>query len=128
MKIERSISEQRRIDRFGRGESARLGYAVSGVAADETAEAIAEVFAAAPESVEGLPKDSAEILRSPGGGLLEIGVNYRDENYGKRRRIRRATVNGGWRSFRGSVNAALRWGAFIPAVSSAAHRRRIPGC
>lgn len=100
MKIERSISEQRRIDRFGRGESARLGYAVSGVAPERTAEAIAEVFAAAPDSVDGLPKHSAEILRSPGGGLLEIGVNYRDDDLSVRRRRSRSRLSAGDREWR----------------------------
>ena len=86
MKIERSVGEKRQLDRFGNCESARIGYVVSQVDKDAVDEAVATVFALAPDNLEGIPKNSAEILRSPGGGIIEIGVNYKSDrrNYSGR--------------------------------------------
>ena len=60
MKIERSIGEQRKLDRLGRCERARIGYVVSGVGKDQTGQAVAAVFAAAPGDVDGIPKNSVD--------------------------------------------------------------------
>lgn len=75
--ITRSIVEQRKMDRNGEFEKIRIGYAVSNVNMENVDRAVQEVFRRAPDLWEDLPKHSAEILRSPGGGMLEVGVNYR---------------------------------------------------
>ncbi|MBE6355793.1 MAG: hypothetical protein E7058_01615 [Lentisphaerae bacterium] len=76
MKIERSAAEKRKLDRFGRCENARISYVASGVRGDEVDQALAAVFAAAPDLWEGVPKNSVELVRSPGGGILEAVVDY----------------------------------------------------
>ncbi|MBO5668587.1 MAG: hypothetical protein J6S43_05630 [Lentisphaeria bacterium] len=76
MKIERSVTQQRTLDRFGRCERARICYVASGVDMEQVDKAVVEVFAAAPDKWEGVPKVSAGILRSA-GGILEVGVDYR---------------------------------------------------
>ena len=79
MRIERSVGEQRKLDRFGNCESARINYVASSVENDQVDAAVTAVFEAAPEYWEGIPKTSAEILRSPGGGMWEIGVSYKKQ-------------------------------------------------
>ena len=81
MKIERSVGEQLKLDCYGQCEKARICYVASGVAMDEIDEAVNQVYAIAPAQWENIPKQSVEILHSPGGGMVEIAVNYREENY-----------------------------------------------
>lgn len=76
MKIERSTAEKRKLDRFGRCESARISYVASGVRSTEVDQVLASVFDAAPAVWESVPKYSAELIRSPGGGVLEVAVDY----------------------------------------------------
>jgi hypothetical protein len=83
VKITRSVGEKRRLDCEGNCELARINYVVSDVKMAETDRALLEVFAMAPASWQNIPKDSVEILSSPGGGMLEIGVTYRGESSGK---------------------------------------------
>ncbi len=109
MKIQRSIGDQRRLDNSGRCEKARINYLVSGVGSDETDLALRKVFEQAPGFWQDIPKDSVELLRSPGGGMLEIGVYYRSDDYsassGSRRRAKRA----GDRRWQAEVNAGANW-------------------
>lgn len=79
MKITRSVGEKRRLDYQGNCEQARINYVVSDVGMTETDQALTEVYALAPDTWQGIPKDSVEILHAPGGGMLEIGVTYRSE-------------------------------------------------
>lgn len=98
IKITRSIGEQRKMDRFGEFERIRVGYAVSNVDMDNVDSAVQEVFRQAPEYWEGIPKYSAEIIRSPGGGILEVGINYRSDfgNSSGKNRYRRADGDREW--------------------------------
>lgn len=105
MKIERSVAEQRKLDRFGRCEKARIAYAASGVDPAGVDNAVSEVFSSAPDFWENLPKYSAEILRSPGGGILEIGVNYLSPDYYSSSRRRRSSKHAGDRVWRIEVNS-----------------------
>lgn len=81
MKIERSVGEQLKLDCYGICEKARICYVASDVAMDEIDDAVNQVYAMAPVQWENIPKQSVEILHSPGGGMVEIAVNYREENY-----------------------------------------------
>lgn len=76
MKIERSTAEKRKLDRFGRCESARIIYVASGVRGSEVDQVLAAIFDAAPAIWEDVPKYSVELTRSPGGGILEAAVDY----------------------------------------------------
>ncbi len=109
MKIQRSVGEQRQLDHYGRCEKARITYVASNVAADQIDQALSEVFIQAPDYWQDIPKSSVELLRSPGGGVLEIGVYYRYANTSshatRRRRIKRA----GDRIWRAEVNGASVW-------------------
>lgn len=104
MKIERSVAEQRKLDRFGRCEKARIAYAVSGVEPDKVDTALSGVFASAPEYWGDLPKNSAEIIRSPGGGILEVAVDYLSPEYSVSSR-RRSSKKAGERVWRIEVNS-----------------------
>ncbi|MBQ4328117.1 MAG: hypothetical protein IJC27_00165 [Lentisphaeria bacterium] len=104
MNIERSVGEKLKLDCYGKCESARICYVASGIGADEIDSAVVTVFESAPESWEDIPKHSAEILHSPGGGMLEIAVNYREENSSSSSRKSSSKSNGD-REWRVDVHA-----------------------
>ncbi len=108
MKIARSVGEQRKLDRLGRCESARLNYVASGVRPGEIDQALQEVFAAAPETWANIPKDHIEILRTPGNGIVEIGVHYRspDLDSGNDRKKRKRSGDREWKA---EVTAKSSW-------------------
>ena len=114
MKIQRSTGEQRKLDRFGRCEKARINYVASGVKSGEADQALQEVFAQAPDHWQNIPKNSVELLRSPGGGVLEIGVYYRQTDTAfsyRKRRNKRA----GDRRWQAEVNAGTGWKKYAVA-------------
>ena len=99
MKIARSTGEQRKLNRYGRCETARINYVASEVYPGMVDQALTEVFAIAPEKWNNIPKDSAEILRTPGGGIVEIAVNYRsaDLDSGNDRQKRKQPGDREWK-------------------------------
>ena len=108
MKIARTIGENRKLNRDGKCVSARLNFAASGVLPGEIDQALAEVYATAPEYWEGLPKESVEILRSPGSGILEIAVTYRSTDMDSREERRRRKRSGD-REWRAEVEGKSQW-------------------
>ena len=98
MKISRTVGEQRKLNRYGKCETARLNYVARGVHPDETDQAVAEVFSNAPDMWQNIPKDSVEILRTPGNGIIEFGVHYRSKNLdsGNDRRKRKSSGDREW--------------------------------
>lgn len=98
MKIERSVGEKLKLDNYGECENARICYVASGVGMDEIDSAVAEVFARAPDHWETLPKSGAEILHSPGGGMVEIAVYYRNnESSSKKKNYRKSDGDREWK-------------------------------
>ncbi|MBO7327388.1 MAG: hypothetical protein J6W00_01280 [Lentisphaeria bacterium] len=99
MRIERSVGEKLKLDNYGEGESARICYVASGVGVNEIDSAVAGVFAQAPDYWENLPKAGAEILHSPGGGMVEIAIHYRNEStsYSKKKNNRKSDGDREWR-------------------------------
>ena len=104
MNIERSVGEKIKLDCYGKCENARICYVASGVGVDEIDSAVAAVFDTAPDLWEDIPKQSAEIIHSPGGGMLEIAVNYREETAAKSSGKSNTKSNGD-REWRIDVNA-----------------------
>ena len=104
MNIERSVGEKLKLDCFGKCESARICYVASGVTVDQIDSAVASVFENAPDLWEDIPKHSAEIIRSTGGGMVEIAVNYREENSARSSRKSNTKSNGD-REWRVDVHA-----------------------
>ena len=99
MKIERSVGEQLKLNSAGECEKARICYVASGVTAEEIDSAVSQVFELAPEQWENIPKESVEILRSPGGGMVEIAVNYRmEESAGRKKYTGKANGDREWRA------------------------------
>lgn len=109
MKIQRSVSEQRKLDRDGKCERARVSYIVSEVDLNALDRVLKEVYDTAPESWESVPKDSVEIIRSPGGGIVEIAVNYRKRSTTSCGRSSRRWKHSGDRVWRVEVNANRDW-------------------
>lgn len=119
VKIERTVGEQRKLDRYGRAEKARIVYVASGVGKDQIDQAVTETFAEAPPVWMGIPKRSVEILHSPGGGIVEIGVYYRRNDSGKDRR--KENKKSGDRIWSIEVNSRREWKKY--AVSKILSRK-----